>query len=835
MIIWKRKQHARKVSTKASWLDELCHTGAIRIFPGEAREVALPIGGIGTGTVSLGARGELRDWEIFNKPAKGLRLPYTFFALWGKPEKGEPFVRILEAKIQPPFTRSHGFSSGELAGLPRFAKSRIKVAYPFVQVNFEDAALPISVTLEAFNPFIPLDTINSGIPCILIRYKVKNHSKRKVDISVVASLMNAVGLEGFTDFGLPRFAGQQKNEFREESTFRGIFYSSDLPPNHLRFGSMALVTPGKSISSKPNWYIGGWFDGIHEFWSDFCEDGRLEKIKKVELIGNELLLSQFNYKVGSLAVHQVLKRGEVGEFEFVITWHFPNRIAYWDTIDEVEVRVEDEGIVRNYYATIFSDAWEVAKYVVKNKEWLEQKSKDFTKALYTSTLPSYVIEALVNGIVVLRSPTCFRIEDGAFLSYEGCFDTKGCCPGNCTHVWNYAQTLAFLFPELERSMLEVQFLRETDEEGRMNFRSVKVFGLNKAWKPEELWGKLPPSADGQLGTVVRLYRYWKLTGDSEFLKKVWSKAAKALDFAMCCWDTDGDGVLDGAQHVTYDIEIYGPNPYTNTIFYAALLAASEMADFMGDKEKATKYKEIFSRGSHKMDELLWNGEYYIQKLEHADFCRYQFGEGCLSDQLFGQFLAHVAGLGYILPKEKVQKAINAIWRYNFRRSLNLHHNVQRTFALGDEAGLLVASWPKGGRPRFPLVYCDEVWSGSEYQVAAHLIWEGFTNEGLALVKAVRNRHDGYRRNPWNEVECGHHYVRPMSSWGLLLALSGFKYDMVRGIMTFHPGINQNNFSVFWSTGKAWGTYHQKKTWRGKVKWHIEIFSGNLDGVSIEGG
>ncbi|MEN3186763.1 MAG: GH116 family glycosyl-hydrolase [Atribacterota bacterium] len=812
------------------FLAGLYNAGITRVFSGKCSEVAFPLGGIGTGNVSLGARGEFRDWEIFNRPGKGVSLPYTFFALWVKPENGEPFVRILESRIQPPFSKSHGFSSGELAGLPRFAESWMKVAYPFVQVSFEDKTSPVGIVLEAFNPFIPLDPDNSGIPCVLFRYRVKNLSGERLRVSVVALLLNAVGFEGYGDFNRPCFAGERKNEYREGKAFRGLFYSSTLPSNHLKFGTMTLVTTGESISIKTTWYEGGWFDGIHEFWDDFCEDGKLEETGEIELLGNEFPLSKPDVKVGSLVAHSVLEAGEERDFEFLLTWHFPNRVACWDTTDGT--KAEDVDVVRNYYATLFSDAWEVAEYVVEKKKWLEQKSRDFTRALYGSTLPSYVIEALVNGIVALRSTTCFRIEDGTFLGYEGCFDTKGCCPGSCTHVWNYAQTVAFLFPQLEQSMRRVEFLRETDEEGRMNFRTIKAFGVDKDWNPEELWGKLPPAADGQLGTIVRLYRDWKLTGDNEFLKEVWEKAAQALDFAIRYWDTDGDGIPDGPQHVTHDVELYGPNPLTGILFLAAILAGTKMARFMGDEERARRYEETFSQGSQKIDELLWNGEYYVQKLENVDHYRYQFGEGCLSDQLFGQFLAHVAGLGYVLPKEKARRAISAIFRHNFRSSLGLHHNVHRAFALEDESGLLVCSWPRGKRPKFPLVYCDEVWTGAEYQVAAQLIWEGFVYEGLRLVKAVRERHDGYRRNPWNEVECGHHYVRAMSSWALLLSLSGFQYDMVQGTMSFHPVIHQDNFSVFWSTGKAWGIYRQRRVESGGIEWDIEVLGGDFSGIVV---
>jgi non-lysosomal glucosylceramidase len=74
-----------------------------------------------------------------------------------------------------------------------------------------------------------------------------------------------------------------------------------------------------------------------------------------------------------------------------------------------------------------------------------------------------------------------------------------------------------------------------------------------------------------------------------------------------------------------------------------------------------------------------------------------------------------------------------------------------------------------GRPVVPLRYCDEVWTGVEYQVAAHCFYEGLDDEGLAIVRGVRERYDGNRRNPFNEIECGDHYVRAMAGWSLLSA------------------------------------------------------------------
>jgi hypothetical protein len=270
------------------------------------------------------------------------------------------------------------------------------------------------------------------------------------------------------------------------------------------------------------------------------------------------------------------------------------------------------------------------------------------------------------------------------------------------------------------------------------------------------------------------------------------------------WDADRDGVMEGEQHNTYYIEFYGSNTMMGTFYLAALLAASRMGAAVGDQEAARRYEELYRKGSKNLDGTCWDGEFYIQKYDEAKHTKYQYGRGCLSDQLLGQWFAAVVGLDHVLPPERVRQTLRSIYRYNFKRGFASFANPQRIYALGDEKGLLLCSWPKGGRPAIPFVYSDEVWTGIEYQVAAHLIYEGMVDEGLAIVKGVRDRYDGLRRNPWNEIECGNHYARAMASWSLVLALSGYRYSAPERRLRFAPLVNKNRFRCFYSTGNSWG-------------------------------
>ncbi len=168
----------------------------------------------------------------------------------------------------------------------------------------------------------------------------------------------------------------------------------------------------------------------------------------------------------------------------------------------------------------------------------------------------------------------------------------------------------------------------------------------------------------------------------------------------------------------------------------------------------------------------------MQQLLKREGPKYQYGAGCLSDGVIGAWMAGLYGIDTPLPQKNVKSTLQAIFRNNFKTDLSQHANAQRPgYAMGHEPGLLLCSWPRGGKPTLPFVYSDEVWTGIEYQVASHLIREGYVDEGLTIVKALRSRYDGRTRNPWNEYECGNYYARAMSS--LCLARRTLRFPLLR--------------------------------------------------------
>ena len=783
--------------------EELYTVGRPPIYEGERlREIAFPLGGIGTGCVSLSGRGELVDWEIFNRPNKGFILPYSFFILWAEAEGQTPLTRVLQAPPMPPFSGQgrgnyHGLGFGVMrengSGLPHMRSARFRGEFPFAEVEFQDPKLPLAVTLEAYSPFIPLNADDSGLPIAVLRFHLRNRGERAVRVSLAGSLFNPIGYRGAGPL-VSEHLGQNVNEYVDQGDVRGLYLTSQkYPPDSPVFGSMALTTTWREVSCQTHWLRAGWFDALHEFWDVFSAHGALPDHR----YGPS---EEGKSDVGTLALRATLQAGESVTLPFFLTWYFPNFIKYWQGVGE-KCACEERPVWRNYYASLWRDALDVARYYALNEERLYRQTRDFHDALFASTLPPYVLDAISSQASILHSPTVLRLEDGTFYGFEGCHAESGCCEGNCTHVWNYAQTVAFLFPSLERSLRDADYTYNMREDGRMCFRLQLPLG-------SPLW-EFHAAADGQLGGVLKVYRDWLLCGDDEWLRKLWPKVKKALEYAWIDWDPDQDGVIEGVQHNTYDIEFHGPNTMIGSFYLGALRAAEEMAQHLGDSEAMVTYCRVYESGRTRMERELFNGEYYIQKYDPAKALKYQYGQGCLSDQMIGQWFAHIVGLGYLFEPDHVRSALKAIFEHNWRTDFWEHPNPQRIYALNDEQGLLLCSWPRGGRPAFPFPYSDEVWCGIEYQVASHLIYEGFVEEGLAIVKGVRARHDGYRRNPWNEFECGSHYARSLASWAVLTALSGYRFDLPHKTLGFAPRLRADDWRSFWSVGTGWGTYSQR--------------------------
>ncbi len=797
--------------------------GYPRQFEGRRlRMIAFPLGGVAAGSISLGGRGQLRDWEIFNRPNKGFCPPYAFPSIWAKAGAGQPVARVLESQIQPPYEGPDGLGANNVPGVSRIESATFTGAYPLAHIDFHDRAVPIKVELDAFSPFIPHDPDDSGLPVAVLHYRVTNPTRTAATVSIAFSIENPVIAHPHSE-GTDR----RSNAYRTGSGVAGLLMNNPGiavgDPMSGSFVLAAMQDTGTEVSHWTGWPAGRWWDAPLHFWDQFSREGRLSA------------QPARRNSVGVLCLRKTIAPGQSAGFRFLLGWHFPNRTPEWCGWDAPPG--EGNTVIGNYYATRFRDAWEAVAYTADHLDDLETRTRKFATAFRESTLPAVVKDAASANLSTLATPTCFRIADGEFHGFEGSGNTSGCCFGNCTHVWNYETVTPFLFPTFAKSLRKSAFGYSMDASGAMHFRQMLPDGKDRFETA---------AADGQMGQIIHAWLDWKLSGDRDWLRALWPRVKKAIEFAWVPggWDANRDGVLEGVQHNTYDVEFYGPNPMCGIYYLGALLACSEMATAVGDRTSALEYRNLFERGRSWIDANLFNGEYYVQKVrgfkpdeiapslrggmgaENSEKPEYQVGSGCLIDQLVGQYLADVGNLGALVAPEHIRKALWSIYQQNVRPSMTDEENVARTYALNNESAVVICDYGSGKRPYTPFPYFSEAWSGLEYTFASLMIAWDMLQEGIECVRNTRLRYDGEKRNPWDEAECGHHYVRAMSSWSVVVALSGFSYDGAAGVVAAAPRVASDNFNCFWATGTAWGSFTLRKL-AASTHFTLRVLSGNL--------
>ncbi len=825
--------------------ESLLRSGPQRSFSGDRlTQIAMPLGGIGAGCICLNGYGGLQDFSIGNRPAttalpEGFASSKAAFAVLHIKGKSSvtklvegpfPILKIYDQGLQ-----GEGYRRGGFEGFPRFGQCNFKGEYPFGYVTLSDTAVPLEVALTAWSPFIPLDDKNSSLPAVILEYSFHNTSSHAVEYEFSYHLSHLA----------PGCGSDDANGRNVALPNRGVVFQNTEKPNAEGFGSACLIAIEGRPRVKAMWLRSpGWeFDSLSALWRELStatfttNDGSND----VDTKGRN---------GGSILFEGLLEPRASRTHSILITWYFPNcYLRVGGTESEVSgtagCRVLSDGSPppwRPYYASVWSDARDVAAYVEAQYPSLRKRTLAFKEALFASTLPPYVLDAVSANLGIMKSPTVLRLENGDIWGWEGCFTDAGCCHGSCTHVWNYAQAFPHLYPKLERTLRDLELIRSMDERGHVSFRSALPEGPVKH--------DFHAASDGQLGGIMKVYRDWQISGDSTWLKEMYPLAKRSLDYCIRTWDPERLGGLFEPHHNTYDIEFWGADGMCTSIYLGALCAFSEMAEAVGETEDARTYRELAQRCAQFLDRRLFNGEYYQQEVQYTGLHddsfakmvakvddrssemqrllkregpKYQYGTGCLSDGVIGVWMARTYGIDVPISREHLRKALKSIFNNNFKTDLAEHANAQRPgYAMGHEPGLLLCTWPKGGRPTLPFVYSDEVWTGIEYQVAAHLISEGLVKEGLTIVKAMRSRYDGRVRNPWNEYECGNYYARAMASYALMGALSGFRYSAVSKTLWIGPQVEVRPFRTFFSAASGFGTIELE---RREVR--IQMIEGEL--------
>jgi non-lysosomal glucosylceramidase len=754
---------------RPEWVKSLFDRGEPTVYRGDDLAlIGMPVGGICAGQLYIGGDGRLWHWDIFNQHVG------TNAAHYAKP-------------MQPASPLQQGFSvtaGGRTWPLDRtgFSDVSFRGQYPIATVEYQDPAAPAAITLEAFSPFIPLNTDDSSLPATVLHFTVRNTSGKPLEATLTGWLENAIllhhrdvpGLRRTSVVARPTFTALECSAEKADPAMAP--QRPDIVFDTLAdLGTMVLAlvgAPPDRATARRAPDAGPSTPGVAHAAVPLAEQ-----------------------LVGELGRTLELGAGQSAAVTFVLTWHFPN----------LQIKELREG--GRFYATKFNSGVGVASYVTEHLERLTSLTRSWRDTWYDSTLPYWLLDRTHLNASILATSTCYRLRSGRFWAWEG----VGCCEGTCGHVWQYAHAMARLFPDLERGVREhTDFGLAQQPDGSIHFR-----GENNDI----------PAIDAQAGAILRALREHQMSDDSGFLTRIWPRVKRATEW-LIAKDADGDGVIEGNQHNTLDTDWFGPVAWLSGLYLAALKASAAMADEMNDPAFATTCRSILARGRSNIVERLFDGEYFVNKPDSRHLDAINSGSGCEIDQVMGQGWAWHVGLPRVLPVKETLSALRSLWRYNFTPDVGPYrerYKAGRWYAMAGEAGLLMCTFPrrdwdyeqaKGKGPDWAAGYFNECMNGFEYQVAGHMIWEGLVQEGLAVTRAVHDRYHASRRNPWNEIECGDHYARSMASYGVFLAACGFEYHGPKGHIGFAPRLSPDNFKAPFTTARAWGTFSQRKTGAG---------------------
>ncbi len=846
----------------------------------------IPLGGIGTGYLELRADGRFYEWNIFNnKPWRGgypEREEFAtddslFFAIRVKEEGGEPKVRILRLGVND--------LGGDLYRMP-WVKNVEEIEYvgeyPLARLRFLDPDLPVAVELEAFSPFIPGNVRDSSMPSAILAFKVRNESSKQVEVTLLGALENCVGKGAASRVCV--------NEVVEVEGARCILLRAEgVPPDHPTFGGSMALALLKATSHLG--LVKAAKEDLWRMWVDLRADGELGSSE-----GGRCGEPAYGVLARRVVLEQGGEEEFVFVFAWFFPNHIDSsglRVGHayenWfsSALDVVRYVLSNLERLRKYTRR-FHDVI----YDTTLDEWIvdlaaSQLSTLVTNSFYTRDFTFGVweggpgccglgtLDVYYYGSIPLA--LMFPELEKAQLRLSAKFQLRPGMPQYARYVLAYPENVDELKAEirrdpsvchdpgkLEKVLEEIAAKTGKDPTGRMPHFFPGTFSRVDAYHMLDLMPKF----------ALLVYRDYLWTGDKRLLEEMWEKVKLAIENVLRTTDELGQKLPyhylpSGFEMVTGPLlkpprslrelfglavsgvsEIVAPRGYTNeivscqtydawsflgyssylsTIWVAALRAVRRMAEELGDAEYARAIAEVEEEARRNLVRLLWNGEYFRLWNDPLSGLK---DECCMADQLNGQWYANLCGLGRVVEEEMARKALRSVLKLNFKPEEGLingaYPNGTRPSIIGDTTypnGTGIP-WRIGSQP-------DTPWTGTELAVASLMIQEGMVEEGLRVARHVYERY-AKAGMFWNHIECGGHYYRAMDAWALLMALEGFLWNAVRGLLTFAPKVGKKDFKAPFAANGAWGTLAQRLEGSRQVI-EIRLAYGSLElrGVEVE--
>ena len=559
----------------------------------------------------------------------------------------------------------------------------------------------------------------------------------------------------------------------------GADYTPGIGINPLNeaYGTMTLAALSGKAGAATEW------SDVNKLWQEFSSDGTV----------TDQTLAPDHSRNAALTQSVVLGPQETASVTFVLGWHFPN---HYDN-------TPDRNWLGHQYSHWYEDSDAVINDVALNYVAWYTTTKAFQDSLYGSTISPKVCDAINAQLTTFAKETWWT-EDGTWAVWEG----MGCCGLQTLDVGFYGSTpIALFFPEQEKIAMRLS-ARHQNLMGKMPHFFPGNFVAPDAWDKIDLMPKF----------ALMVYRDYLWSGDLDYLKEMWPVIKRAMAYDQRN-DQNKDWLPDdhGADE-TYDgWEMEGSTSYVSSIWLAGLAAGVRMAAVMGDAETEADYMNWLTHGQKSFNDELWQGQYYQMSRSIAN--NHQ-STGIMLAGMVGQWFAHMCDIGYVFPKDKVQKHNLAAFKYcqQATRPGMPYVNPQ------DGVAYINGYWPDGSGPKGEGQWSGP-WTGTEYMFASALGYEGIADKSVQVVSDVYDRY-AKRLSPWDHIECGDHYYRPLGVWAVLLSLQGFRYDATRQSIGFTPRTTPESHRSLFCTSQGWGDYTASKA-NGNRQHLLMLKSGTL--------
>ncbi len=746
----------------------------------------IALGGIGAGWFELRQDGQFYDWNIFNNKPLYLGAPFAmdhdsllFFVIRFQVKGEQPRLRLLqiENKLGAAAIRGHEhyYIFPWLSGVDQID---FHATFPFAHLTYTDRDMPLAVELEAYTPFIPHDVKNSSLPAAIFTFNVTSQCDKPVDVLLMACMRNAVGYD-------------VEDKLYDHKVVDGKGYRTiemtckRLPRKHTSAGSMGLT----SLSGASTYYLG--WEHHHPYYEIVLRNRKLPNLDDTQGRNPKNKTTDksqaMSHAYSTIAMSRKLNQsGHTLKHTFAATWHFPNAYAQDPGPSTRGNCRAAEHIEGHYYDNFFKSSSDVAAYVADHHETLYEKTRHFREAFYDSSLDEFVLDQVNSNLNTfftsswLTKAGHFGIIEGlnAYQSYAGLATTDVAMYGSVSY--------ASLFPELAMDVIRTyqKFQHQRGSVAHSIPRNFRDIGDRES-NPKRL------DMPAQYAFMALRAFFW--SSDRKYLKEIWPSVTKALDYVLRERDMNNDLLpdMEGVMCSYDNFPMYGVASYVAGQWLAAVRAAMEAARILGDNKTLAAYGRVFERGCATFEQKLWNGKYY-RLSNDLEGPHGEKDEGCLTDQLIGQWAAHQIGMGHIFSEARVKKALDHVMKSNYV----------------PEYGLRNCQWPcdQYFHDVSETTWVDQAntcWTGVELGFASFLIYEGLLEHGLEVIRNVdeRYRHWGIY---WDHQEFGGHYFRPMSAWAIIHAALGL--SICDQVYTFAPKIPGDDIKLFFAFHGGYGHY-----------------------------